>query len=723
MASPSENPDARRVRARGSQEVALESSKGRPGGRTRRVLERAVRPVPLVCLRILVLQRDLRRVLETLGSLGVMHLVVAAPEPGTVPGRREGLGAERERWESLRTRVGTLWESLGGRGPAVPGGAGEAGEAGEAGTRCGPRNGEGTRRETSWSECDRALAAMEERIREWARRGEALERDQARLDVLLEESAPWRRLRLPLADLARSPFLRLWVGTLPERSRGREPAALRHGVVLWWDAREKGGLTVVVAAAAGDSGAVERELGDAGFQAVAWPVRAGMEPGELHGRRERDRARGDETLGRWRVEGEALRAGTVAALIDLERQIETELALLEASVGCFRTETTVTLTGWVEAAGRPGMEERVRARTSGRCVVALAEASEAGNGGSGEPTLMRSPRGLRPFDLLVEAYGLPVPRELVPTLFVALSYPVMFGLMFGDVGHGAILLLAGLVMAGWGRVPGRWRPVGWLLGVAGLVSMGFGWVYGSCFGVPGFRSRALWHDPLEADPTVLILGAMGIGVVMISLGLVLNILNRLRRGDVAGAVLDKFGLAGLGFYWGALAWILLPAGVRESLPGWGLPVWLGLTLVAWTLREPWARWGRCSGGMGGEEAGRSGEGWASVLAESLVGTFEGVLLFLANTVSFVRLAAYALSHAALLMATVGVAVEVERSVGPAASVLVMVLGNLVTLVLEGIVASVQALRLEYYEFFGKFFSGEGRPFRPFRLPAAVPEAT
>jgi V/A-type H+-transporting ATPase subunit I len=101
----------------------------------------------------------------------------------------------------------------------------------------------------------------------------------------------------------------------------------------------------------------------------------------------------------------------------------------------------------------------------------------------------------------------------------------------------------------------------------------------------------------------------------------------------------------------------------------------------------------------------------------LVSAFEGVLLYLANTVSFVRLAAYAMSHAALLMATFMLAAEVGRLAtgGPALSLLVVGLGNLVAILLEGIVASVQALRLEYYEFFGKFFSGEGKPFQPFCL--------
>jgi V/A-type H+-transporting ATPase subunit I len=119
---------------------------------------------------------------------------------------------------------------------------------------------------------------------------------------------------------------------------------------------------------------------------------------------------------------------------------------------------------------------------------------------------------------------------------------------------------------------------------------------------------------------------------------------------------------------------------------------------------------------GGQPPAADG-GLFAAITESLVGAFEAVLSYLANTISFVRLAAYAMSHAALLVAAFMMAEEVRRiSVGGGAlSVLVVILGNLVAIVLEGIIAAVQALRLEYYEFFGKFFSGTGQPFRPFRL--------
>jgi V/A-type H+-transporting ATPase subunit I len=320
---------------------------------------------------------------------------------------------------------------------------------------------------------------------------------------------------------------------------------------------------------------------------------------------------------------------------------------------------------------------------------------------------------LRPFELLVTAYGLPKYLELEPTFFVAISYLLMFGMMFGDVGHGAVLALGGLAALLAGR-KAQTRDVGLLLLLGGCSSMIFGALYGSCFGLPQFKKYALWHDPLEGNPMSLMSGAVEIGIVMISLGLVLNVLNHFRRGDFIGGLLDKFGLAGVVFYWGALAlFVKSPAFASRGLTHLAVILFLVLPVIGWMLKEPINKFLGHHAGHPGEAGG----GIFTAIMESVVEVFEAVLSYFANTVSFVRLAAYAMSHAALLVAAFMIAADVKHFShgGNLLSVLVIILGNLVALVLEGIVASVQALRLEYYEFFGKFFSGSGQPFKPFRL--------
>ena len=213
---------------------------------------------------------------------------------------------------------------------------------------------------------------------------------------------------------------------------------------------------------------------------------------------------------------------------------------------------------------------------------------------------------------------------------------------------------------------------------------------------------------------LLMYGAIGIGITIISLGLILNVINRFRRGDVIGAILDKFGLVGILFYWGVLVLLINRVAIQsQGLMGVSVILFLIVPIVGWSLKEPIEHFLNHRAGERNEASG----GMAGAIMESCVGAFEAVLSYLANTISFVRLAAYAMSHAALLFAAFMLAEEVRHFpvAGGPLSVLVIILGNLVAIVLEGVIASVQALRLEYYEFFGKFFSGSGQPFEPFSL--------
>lgn len=216
----------------------------------------------------------------------------------------------------------------------------------------------------------------------------------------------------------------------------------------------------------------------------------------------------------------------------------------------------------------------------------------------------------------------------------------------------------------------------------------------------------------------LMLVAIGMGVMLMSVGLGLNILNRLRRKELLEGLFDKFGASGVVFYWGALALVTKSAAIQaQGWWTWAVLLFLAVPMACWAVKEPLVLWRH----RRAKREAAPGE-MAGAITESLVGAFEGVLLYLANTISFVRLAAYAMSHAALLMAAFTLAEQV-RSLSPAGSALavaVVIVGNVVAIVLEGIVAAVQALRLEYYEFFGKFFSGDGQPFKPFSLVTESP---
>jgi V/A-type H+-transporting ATPase subunit I len=261
------------------------------------------------------------------------------------------------------------------------------------------------------------------------------------------------------------------------------------------------------------------------------------------------------------------------------------------------------------------------------------------------------------------------------------------------------------------------RDAGTMLILLGLASVASGVLYGSYFGVVDWNGRELsvLHDPLKMNPLLFMGAGIGFGILLMSIGLLSNAVNRLRRGDIVGALMDKFGVAGAVFYWGVLA-----VGIRMAIGGASdfntvlLALVIAVPLGVVFAKEPLEYFlhRRSPHGAHGNQGS---------LVESLilapVEVFEAITGYLANTISFVRLAAYSMAHAAVLKAafTMGDQAAQVPYAGVVLCVVIIVLGNVVAIGLEGIVVAVQALRLEYYEFFGKFFSGSGRAFAPFRF--------
>ena len=622
-------------------------------------------PVRLARLEAIVPRGAAGAALETLAASGEAELV---PE-------REVRPAPPGRWGAAAARAAALLRSL--DLPAVP--AAEPGTAPEAALAAVERL-EGP-----------AAAALEKRRLAAAALAAAV-RESERL-------APYAGLPVPVGGGGGPALLRSFVGTMPAENLLSLRPGLPPGTVLAPLGSEKGLLRLLVLGGPDWPPAADSVLRDAGFRPEEFPGPAGATLGALAAAaaaREEELRRGLAEASAALAElAERARGGLGAAAAALARAA----ALEEARGSLGGTDSAALISAWVPASSAAGLAARVSAGAGGLCVAqALPPAA-----GEDVPVLLRQPRWLRPFAALVSAYGLPRYGEADPTPFAAAAFLLMFGMMFGDAGHGAVVLAAGLLL---GRGPDpRRKAAGRVMAACGVSACLFGLLYGSFFGLESFRRYALWRDPLEGDPLGPLLAAAAFGAAVISLGVGLNVANRARNGDYAGALLGRFGAAGLLFYWAALAWAAGLAGPRLALP------LMGLGAAGWLARGPAER--LLSGGRG------PGEGFAAGAAEAAVGAFEGALLYLANTVSFVRLAAYAMSHAALTAAAYALRDAADRAFGPgsAAGLAAVVLGNAAAIGLEGLVAGVQALRLEYYEFFGKFLEGAGRPFRPLRFGA------
>lgn len=311
------------------------------------------------------------------------------------------------------------------------------------------------------------------------------------------------------------------------------------------------------------------------------------------------------------------------------------------------------------------------------------------------PTLLKNNFLAKTFQEIVALYSLPSYGETDPSPLVALSFCLFFGFMFGDVGHGFLITAGAWYLARRGILKKAFASV---IRIAGVSAMLFGFLYGSVFGSEDILP-SLWTSPMRGIDD-LIRTSLFVGVAFMSMGIVINILA-LRRARRWGKMLfDGEGLAGLLFYWAAAA----AAGMAFTVPG-GPPtafaVICGVLFLVILFSTVLDRliFGPAEGGEGG--------------VVHTFSVFHAMLSFLSNTASFVRLAAFALNHAGLSAAVFMLSDMVHRLPGGAIfRAAVLLLGNVVIVGLEGLIVFIQTLRLEYYEFFSKFYQGGGRPFAP-----------
>lgn len=313
------------------------------------------------------------------------------------------------------------------------------------------------------------------------------------------------------------------------------------------------------------------------------------------------------------------------------------------------------------------------------------------------PTKLKNPKLFRPFELFVKMYGMPAYNEFDPTIFVAITYAFIFGIMFGDVGQGLCLVVGGFLLYKYKKM-----DLAAILSLAGIFSTFFGFMFGSIFGLE-HAIPALWMHPMEnVMSTLLISVAFGVGVILFVM--ILNIINAIRAKDWGRLIFDHNGIAGLVFYGAVIACVLAVVS-GYTLPGTIiLVILLGLPLVAMFLKEP------LSALLEGESHLIHGS-TAMFIVESLVEMFDILLSFATNTISFLRVGAFALSHAGM-MNVVLLLSGAEQ--GGSTNLLIFIFGNILVAGMEGLVVGIQVLRLEYYEMFGRFYRGTGKEFKPFK---------
>lgn len=357
------------------------------------------------------------------------------------------------------------------------------------------------------------------------------------------------------------------------------------------------------------------------------------------------------------------------------------------------------LSGWIPAEEEDEFKDKLANGFDD--VVYLSNESDMDE--DAPPTKLTNQAWLKPFEPLVILYGTPGYKEVDPTILIGLTYMLMFGMMFGDVGQGLVFAAVGyLLLRRHLRLASR--EIGLFLVYLGTSSTIFGFLYGSIFGMEDLLP-ALWFRPMH-NITRILSYSIGLGVAIILIGIGTNMVNSFRNGDMEEGLFSSNGLVGMAFYLLFLYTIYHFATTGKFI--FNLPVTVALLLLPMVLilfKRPLASLIQKRGFWPAE----GGSYFMEVSFELL----DTVISFLSNTVSFVRIGAFTLNHVGLFMA-VFILAEMLRGAGGGWlwSTLLIIGGNILIMVLEGLVVGIQVLRLEYYEFFGKFYRGDGTEYRP-----------
>jgi len=407
-------------------------------------------------------------------------------------------------------------------------------------------------------------------------------------------------------------------------------------------------------------------------------------------------------------------------LHELFWDVQVSRMMTDAIVRFGRLRHTYVVVGWVPTADLEVLTKRLK-QASPEILIETIPTDRSGHH-TNVPVALTTNKWLRPIQMLVTTYGRPSYGELDPTWLMALTFPLLFGAMFGDLGQGLVLFLLGILIDRKIILKGM-SSLGLLIAYCGASAAIFGYLYGSIFLFEGhlieeylgFHFEAPWISPINEILPVLSL-AIDTGIVLLLISFLLGMFNNNRARDWPHLIFGHTGvvtfifyitfLALLGSFLGttAIAPKLAVAIASLPLPWTLLAIVFGVLLMFSGAFRNWMEGHRPIEGSG---VG----GFFMFLVQSFMDLFETLITLLSNTLSFVRVGAFAVAHGGLSLAILSLAGE-EPDLGFWITILI---GNLFIIGFEGLIVGIQTMRLHYYEILGKFFHGGGMRFEPLTL--------
>lgn len=542
-----------------------------------------------------------------------------------------------------------------------------------------------------------------------------------------KEAMAFSNLKVSYSELEHLSFLSLRIGRIPENQYEDLKYRLEGSAVVIKLGNDSS--HILVASSKKGRFALDAELKNHNFVELEVPAEfKGVPESALKGL-EQKKAEADKNLEELITEKSNFAETHQAQIEKLLGSFTIAVQIEDVTRRLESTELVYRITGWIPASETENYMKGLDELTEGRIAIRAYEPFEVPSVMSGKeqvPVKLKHGKFVKSFERMIFSYGSPVYGAIDPTPFVAVFFTILFGIMFGDFGQGLFFVLFGILMlcnvikvGGWNKFAPIFMAIGISSSIMGLLTGEFfgtetvlepfaEWVTG-LFGTP--RAPILKLMP-SADPKSIyvmfgVFGvAVAIGFVINTCGLVLNIINNLGRKRYAEALLGKNGLAGAVFFWYVIALVLRIVLAKHAVAAYDVIIIL-VSLFFAAFAEPFER-------ALNHEKPLFENGFGTYLISGAVELIEVVSGYLSNTVSFVRVGAFALSHAVLnfTILTLTEMVGGPRSIG---GIIVLIAGNALIIVLEGMIVAIQVIRLQYYEFFSKFFHETGKEFKPFRF--------
>lgn len=535
------------------------------------------------------------------------------------------------------------------------------------------------------------------------------------------EARAFANLKVPYAELDHLSFLSLCIGRIaPDALVGLKAELDGRAVIV---ALGEDNSRVLVASSKKANLALDGELKKFGFVSMEIPkdfkgvpddVLVSLEQEQRHA--ENELASIEEEKRNFAMTHEDI-LKKLSARFSIGAQIQAVRNNLESTSLVYR------ITGWIPESDSHQMMNDLDKLTEGRIAIRVYQPQEVPSVVRGEekvPVKLTHGKLVGAFERMIFSYGSPLYGNVDPTPFVALFFTLLFGIMFGDAGQGLVFFVAGLLLAfnvvrvdGWNKFAPIFMAIGCSSMVMGVLTGEFFatekllepfslWVTG-LFGEP--RARILDFSPVGPQYITMIFGifgvTIGIGFIINTVGLLINIINRMAHRHFGKALFGKTGLAGACFFWYVVVFAVRIAafGQHPAVHDW---VIIGLLVFFAAFGEPFERL------VDGERPVLE-NGVGAMIIGGVVEIIELVSTYLSSSISFVRVGAFALAHAVLGF----IIYMMTEMVGGIGSVLILIVGNAIVIVLEGMIVAIQVVRLQYYEFFSKFFNETGREFKPF----------